>query len=233
MICTKVLPDHLRASDVRVAAEGSLSRLGTDYIDLLYVHWPNKEIPLEETLGEMTRLKEEGKIRAVGVSNFDLPLMQQALSITRIDALQPEFNLLERKVQLAGVLDFCKENQISVLSYNSIAKGILSGAFHFYGAKLDADDFRNQKPLFSKENLKIEEPLLRLLAELSEKYCASISRIAIAWVLAQHGMSSAIVGTQNENHFLDNLSASELQLDEADLEALNSCSSMVIERLVY
>lgn len=232
VICTKVLPEHLHASDVRMAAEGSLRHLGTDYIDLLYIHWPNKAIPLEETLGEMSRLKEEGKIRAIGVSNFDLDLMRQALSITRIDALQPEFHLLERSVQTDGVLDFCAENAISVLSYNSIAKGILSGAFHFYGAKLDEEDFRNQKPLFSKANMAVEQPLLELLSTLASKYEASISQIAIAWVLAQHGMSSAIVGTQNQKHFIDNISAVDLKLESSDIQKLDYCSSTVIERLV-
>lgn len=232
VICTKVLPEHLHAADVRTAAEGSLRRLQTDYIDLLYVHWPNKDIPLEETLGEMSRLKEEGKIRAIGVSNFDLPLMQQALSITRVDALQPEFHLLERKVQLSGVLDFCKENAISVLSYNSICKGILSGAFHFYGAKLDPDDFRNQKPLFTPANLQAETSLLESLRALAHKYHTSIACVAIAWVLAQPGMSSAIVGTQNERHFVDNLSAISVALEAADVELLNQSSLSVLEQLV-
>lgn len=232
VICTKVLPEHLHAADVRTAAEGSLRRLGTDYIDLLYVHWPNKDIPLEETLGEMSRLKEEGKIRAIGVSNFDLSLMQQALSITRVDALQPEFNLLERKIQFGGVLDFCHDNQISVLSYNSIAKGILSGAFHFFGAKLGAEDFRNQKPLFSAENMRAEQPLLNLLDATSKAHEASISQVAIAWVLKQRGMSSAIVGTQNEKHFINNLDAVDVELDASEVASLDECSRAVLEQLV-
>lgn len=232
VICTKVLPEHLRAQDVRISCEGSLRRLGTDYIDLLYIHWPNSDIPLEETLGEMDRLREEGKIRAIGVSNFNLPLMQKALSITRIDALQPEFNLLERKIQMTGVLRFCSRNEISVLSYNSIAKGILSGAFHFYGARLDESDFRNQKPLFSPENMEIERPLLELLAKLAAQYNVSISRISIAWVLAQKGISSAIVGTQNEKHFLDNLGAVDVELSAEDLEALTAQSEEILPQLV-
>ena len=232
VICTKVLPEHLHAKDVRTSCEGSLRRLGTDYIDLLYIHWPNSDIPLEETLGEMDRLREEGKIRAIGVSNFNLPLMKKALDITRIDALQPEFNLLERRIQMTGVLRFCSRNEISVLSYNSIAKGILSGAFHFYGARLDESDFRNQKPLFSPENMEIERPLLELLAKLAAQYNVSISRISIAWVLAQKGISSAIVGTQNEKHFLDNLGAVDVELSAEDLEALTAQSEEILPQLV-
>lgn len=227
VICTKVLKEHLHAADVRTATENSLRRLRTDYIDLLYVHWPNPDIPLEETLGEMDKLRSEGKIRAIGVSNFDVPLLEQALSITRIEALQPEFNLLERKIQDNGVMEFCDRNGISVLSYNSIAKGILSGAFHFYGAKLDADDFRNMKPLFSAKNMEKEIPLLGLLQNIAESHQASISQISIAWVLAQKGMSSAIVGTQNEKHFVDNLSAVEIELTTDELDQLNRVSREV------
>lgn len=231
-IATKVLPEHLHAADVRKAAEGSLRRLGTDRIDLLYIHWPNAAIPLEETLTEMNRLKDEGKIRAIGVSNFDLALLTQATAYAQIDALQPEFNLLERKVQFTDELTFCEEHKISVLSYNSIAKGILSGAFHFYGAKLDEADFRNLKPLFSAANMESERPLLELLAQCAKAHGASISQIAVAWVLAQRGMSAAIVGTQNEKHFLDNLNAVNVILTAEELSQLDQLSAGVIARLV-
>jgi len=232
VIATKVLPEHLHAGDVRKAAEGSLRRLGTDRIDLLYIHWPNPEIPLEETLDEMNRLKDEGKILAIGVSNFNLALLKKAVTLARIDALQPEFNLLERKVQSGGELDFCREHRISVLSYNSIAKGILSGAFHFYGARLDAEDFRNQKPLFSAANMAAERPLLDCLAAYAEAHRATISQIAVAWVLAQPGMSSAIVGTQNEKHFLDNLNAVDVTLTGEELTQLSRLSAEVVCGLV-
>ena len=231
VIETKVLPEHLRPADVRKAAEGSLKRLGTDYIDLLYVHWPNADIPLEETLGEFAKLKEEGKIRAIGVSNFDLALMKRAASITQIDALQPEYNLLQRKIE-SGVLEFCRQNQISVLSYNSVAKGILTGAFHFNGAKLDPEDFRNEKPLFSGENMQIELPLLNLLRDIAEAHKATISQIAAAWVLAQKGMSSAIIGTQNLTHFIENIGANDIELTDEELEELDKTSGEVIKKLV-
>lgn len=231
VIATKVLPDHLHKADVRKAAEGSLKRLGTDYIDLLYVHWPNANIPLEETLGEFDRLKEEGKIRAIGVSNFNLDLMKQAVKLTQIDALQPEYNLLQRDIE-SGVLQFCDENRISVLSYNSVAKGILTGAFHFKGAKLDAEDFRNEKPLFSAKNMETELPLLNLLKDIAEAHKATVSQTAAAWVLAQKGMSSAIIGTQNLTHFIENIDAIEIELTGEELKKIDSISKEVIGKLV-
>lgn len=230
VIATKVLPDHLRACDVRKAAEGSLKRLRTDYIDLLYVHWPNADIPIEETLGEFVRLKEEGKIRAIGVSNFSLEQLQEAIKITHIDALQPEYNLLQRKIE-DGLLAYCADHQVSVLSYNSIAKGILSGAFHFKGVKLDEADFRNEKPLFFPENIETERPLLECLREVGKRHQATISQVAAAWVLAQRGMSSAIIGTQNQAHFVENISSVDLGLTDEEIQEIGEISTKVIKGL--
>lgn len=230
LIATKILPQNLHAKDVRNSVKNSLERLQTDYIDLLYIHWPNKEIPLEETLTEFGKLKKEGIIRAIGVSNFSLELMQQAVQIEQIDALQPEYNLLERDIE-QGTLAFCEEHQISVFSYNSIAKGILSGAFHFYGAKLSAEDFRNQKPLFQAENMEIEQPLLEILKETAQKRQATISQIATAWILAQPGMSSALIGTQNPKHFVENLQAIDMELSNDEIHQIDKISKDVIAQL--
>ena len=231
VIATKVLPDNLRAADVRKAAEGSLKRLQTDYIDLLYVHWPNAGIPISETLGEFIKLKEEGKIRAIGVSNFSLEQLKEAMEITHIDALQPEYNLLQRKIE-DGLLSYCADNQISVLSYNSIAKGILSGVFHFNGVKLDAEDFRNEKPLFFPENLETEKPLMNSLKAVAQAHNGTISQIAAAWVLAQRGMSSAIIGTQNPRHVVENIHSVDIELTQEEIDVLNKTSSEVIGKLI-
>lgn len=231
VIATKVLPDNLRAADVRKAAEGSLKRLQTDYIDLLYVHWPNAGIPISETLGEFIKLKEEGKIRAIGVSNFSLEQLKEAMEITHIDALQPEYNLLQRKIE-DGLLSYCADNQISVLSYNSIAKGILSGVFHFNGVKLDAEDFRNEKPLFFPENLETEKPLMNSLKAVAQVHNGTISQIAAAWVLAQRGMSSAIIGTQNPRHFVENIHSVDIELTQEEIDVLDKTSSEVIGKLI-
>lgn len=230
VIATKVLPDNLRAAEVRKAAEESLRRLQTDYIDLLYIHWPNAAIPLSETLGEFIKLKEEGKIRAIGVSNFSLEQLKAASAITHIDALQPEYNLLQRRIE-DGILPYCADNQISVLSYNSIAKGILSGVFHFNGVKLDSEDFRNEKPLFSPENLETEKPLLNYLKETADVHKATISQIAAAWVLARRGMSSAIIGTQNPRHFVENIHSMDISLTQAEIDTLDKISNEVIGKL--
>ncbi len=230
VLATKVSKDHLRRDDLRRAVEKSLQRLRTDYLDLYYVHWPNPEIPLQETMTEMSRLKEEGIIRAIGVSNFSLSLLQQAQEYAQVDAIQPEYSLLQREIE-DGLLPYCREHSIAVMAYSPLTKGILTGAFHFGNAKLKEDDFRRSRRFFLPEHLEKEKELLLLLKEVAEAKGVSISRVALAWLLAQPGLTSAIVGTQNERHLLDNLQATELQLTQEELARLDQVSRKVIASL--
>ena len=228
VLCTKVSREHLHKADVIAACEGSLRRLGTDYIDLYYIHWPNADIAIEETMEAFNLLKQQGKIRAIGVSNFNKAQMEAVCRCAQLDALQPEYNLLTRGIE-AEDLPFCAENDVAVLTYNSIAKGILSGAFHFGGKVVT--DFRTAKPLFQPDALQKETPLLTLLRDVAADHGVTLSQVAIAASLAHAGVSSTIVGTQNEQHFLDNLAAAELVLTEAELTAIDETSARVIAAL--
>ena len=145
-----------------------------------------------------------------------------------LDALQPEYNLLTRGIE-KDVLPFCAQNSISVMTYNSIAKGILSGAFHFYGAQVT--DFRTAKPLFQPEALALELPLLNLLRDIAQAHSVTIAQVAIAASLSRKGVTSAIVGTQNPHHFLDNLAAADLVLQDDELSAIWETSDRVLRDL--
>lgn len=228
VLCTKVSKEHLHKNDVIAACEGSLRRLNTEYIDLYYIHWPNAEIDIGETMEAFLTLKEQGKIRAIGVSNFSVQQMQDAMRYAPLDALQPEYNLLTRGIEM-DVLPFCAQNSISVMTYNSIAKGILSGAFHFYGAQVT--DFRTAKPLFQPEALALELPLLNLLRDIAQAHSVTIAQVAIAASLSRKGVTSAIVGTQNPHHFLDNLAAADLVLQDDELSAIWETSDRVLRDL--
>lgn len=228
VLCTKVSKEHLHKNDVIAACEGSLRRLNTEYIDLYYIHWPNAEIDIGETMEAFLTLKEQGKIRAIGVSNFSVQQMQDAMRYAPLDALQPEYNLLTRGIE-KDVLPFCAQNSISVMTYNSIAKGILSGAFHFYGAQVT--DFRTAKPLFQLEALALELPLLNLLRDIAQAHSVTIAQVAIAASLSRKGVTSAIVGTQNPHHFLDNLAAADLVLQDDELSAIWGTSDRVLRDL--
>jgi aryl-alcohol dehydrogenase-like predicted oxidoreductase len=225
-IATKVAPAHLRANDVRNAITASLRRLGTDYVDLYYIHWPNKDIPLEETMGEMSKLKKEGLIRAIGVSNFTVPLLRQAMAVDRIEAIQNEWSLLQRNIEI-DIEAFCLENQISIMSYSSIAKGILTGAFHFGGSVLKESDFRSPRRLFLKEHLELEKPLLDAMKEIAERRQILISQLAISWLLHKKSLTSAIVGTQSEKHLMENIESLKVTLD-TEIATLDTISSQVV-----
>lgn len=231
-IATKVARENLSYADTIKACENSLRNLQTDYVDLLYVHWPSYEIPIEESMKAFNQLKKDGKIRAIGVSNFSIEQIIEAEKFAQIDALQPEYNMLERSIENSqngeSLLAYCAENKISILSYNSIAKGILSGIFHLYGKKLAEDDFRQQKMLFKPHNLKRQLPLLQKLESIAKNYDATVSQVAIAWVIAQNGMSSAIVGTQNIKHFEENIKAANLELSASEINQLDEMSKLVI-----
>ena len=230
VIATKVRKDNLKAADLRRAVEKSLSRLQTDYLDLYYIHWPNPEIPLAETITEMDKMRTEGIIRAIGVSNFSLAQLEEASNYARIDAIQPEYSLLQRDIE-TEILPYCRKNSIAVMSYSSIAKGILTGAFHLGKAQLKEDDFRRTRRLFLPEHLEKETELIMLLKEIADSQKATLSQIAISWLLRQEGLTSAIVGTQSEKHLLENIQASNIRLTPAELSQLDQVSRKVLASL--
>jgi aryl-alcohol dehydrogenase-like predicted oxidoreductase len=230
VIATKVSPSHLRASEVRASLQGSLKRLATDYVDLYYIHWPNAEVPIEETMTVLNQLKQQGLIRAIGVSNFSLDQLKAAAHIGRIDAIQPEYSLLQRDIE-TGILEYCRSASISVLSYSSIAKGILSGAFHLGGPGLGKDDFRARRRLFLDGQFELEADLIRALKEIADSRKATLAQVAIAWILHQKGLTSAIVGTQNEKHLLENVGAADVELSSGEIERLSATSTVVLNAL--
>lgn len=223
VIATKVSRANLAPADVRRSAEASLKRLNSDYIDIYYIHWPSHDIPVGETLREFNRLKEEKLIRAIGVSNFSLAQLQEAAEYARIDLIQPEYSLLHREIE-QGIVPYCLEHGISVTSYSSIAKGILTGAFHLYGKTLKEDDFRAKRRLFLPEHLELEKELIDVLKDVAEAHGKTLTQIAVAWVLAQPALTSAIVGTQNAAHVAENAAAAEIELTAAELERLDRAS---------
>jgi len=231
IIATKVAKTHLRANDIQTALEGSLRRLQTDYIDLYYIHWPNPDIPLEETMTKLAELRKSGVIRSIGVSNFSAAQLREALQYAPIDAYQPEYNLLSRDIE-AEIMPICSANQISILSYNSLAKGLLTGAFHMHGTVLAPEDFRKDKPLFRKENMLLEQDLISCLKKIAAEHEVSIAQVAIRWALEQPAMTSAIIGTQNARHFTDNIQAFSLSLSPQEVDVIRNASDRVIASLL-
>ena len=230
IIATKVSPENLNASSVRKSLEASLKRLRTDYVDIYYIHWPNPGIPMEETMSAFNKLKEEGLLRAIGVSNFSLEQLKEALKLGRIDLIQPEYSLLQRDIE-KGILPFCSENRISVMSYSSIAKGILTGVFHIGQTQLAEDDFRAPRRLFLKAHMEKESELIHAMKKIADTRKITLSQLAISWLLHKEGLTSALVGTQNQKHLIENIKAADIELTGDEMGNLDAVSMRVLNSI--
>jgi aryl-alcohol dehydrogenase-like predicted oxidoreductase len=192
-----------------------LRRLETDYIDLYQTHWQDSTTPIEETMGTLLALKREGKIRAIGVSNCTLDQVRQYRAVGPVDAAQEKFSLLHRDLE-HEYLPYCAQNHISVLAYSPLANGLLTG-------KVDPerifpeDDLRRNNPMFSRESrLRVRE-MFEHLAPVTRKYTFTDGQLAIAWTLAQPGITHALVGARDERQAEENAWAGSVLLAAADV----------------
>lgn len=199
-------PEYLRS-----ALEASLKRLGTDYVDLYYLHFPDNETPIAESVGELSRLKDEGKIRAIGVSNLNLEQLKEADQTTDISALQSGYNMFDRRVE-KDVLPYCAEHGISFIPYFPLASGFLSGKY-----KTTDPVPKRLTPEEFKERLAVIDQL-KLVAETKN---ATLPHLALAWLLAQDGVDAVIPGGRNPEQIQGIVKAAEVELTGADLASIN------------
>jgi aryl-alcohol dehydrogenase-like predicted oxidoreductase len=203
----------LKAASIRRECEASLKRLKVDVIDLYQVHWPEPEEDVEEGWQTVLKLKDEGKVRWVGVSNFDAAQMDRIAKSGPITSLQPPYSLVRRDVE-AEVLPYCLKNDIGVIVYSPMQSGLLSGAWtHERLAALPADDWRKEKnkhfqePLFTR-NLNLVE----LLRQIGTPHAKTPGEVAIAWALRHPAVTGAIVGARKPGQLLELVGAADLQL---------------------
>ncbi len=233
VIATKVFADHLKPEQVVEACERSLGNLGTDRIDLYQIHWPSGSfgsdvVPIADTLGAMTDLKQQGKIRAIGVSNFSRAQLEEATAVTRIDSIQPPYSLFWRQIEEeAGA--YCEQNKISILAYSPLAQGLLTGKFE-RGHTFEKGDNRAGNKLFKGENYERAQNALDNLRPLAEKYGVSLGNLALAWLIARP-QTSAIVGARNSAQAAQNALAGDVEIDEDDLEAIDEIGRTVTDHL--
>jgi aryl-alcohol dehydrogenase-like predicted oxidoreductase len=203
-------------------ADASLRRLGTDYIDLYQMHWPDVETraPIEETMGALDDLVRVGKVRYVGVSNFDVPLLQRAMKVRRIDSLQPKFNLLDPEAE-DELLPFCWEHGIGVVAYSPLASGLLGGRYTAY-TTFDPGDWRAHDREFTGEGLRRNLRIVHGLKEIAARSGRTVAQLAIAWVLANPAVTSAIVGVRRPDHLLSALPAVDWHLDGETLREIDA-----------
>ena len=233
IIATKVWAGNLKHDKLIEACERSLKNLGTDRIDLYQIHWPSGSfgseiVPIEETMGALTALKQQGKIRAIGVSNFSRAQLEEASQFGRIDSLQPPYSLFWRQVE-ADAAPYCIDNKISILAYSPMAQGLLTGKFK-RGHKFEEGDNRGANKLFQGETYERAQNALDKLRPLADKYGVTLGQLSLAWLIAQP-MTSAIVGARNAEQATQNAVGGDIDIDEDDLDAIDSFGRTVTDRL--
>ncbi len=210
----------LAADSIQREVEESLRRLRTDRIDLLQVHWPADDgTPIEEYWGALVRLREQGKIRAAGLSNHNVAQLTEAEQVGHVDSLQPPFSMIKRAA--AAEIGWCAEHQTGVIVYSPLQAGLLSGAMTAQRvAAMPADDWRSRNPEFAGDKLDRNLELAERLRPVAERHGTTQSAIAIAWTLAWPGVTGAIVGARRPVQLKGWIAAGSLRLDDADLDEL-------------
>jgi len=227
--CGRVWPEGVRdqlngdlsAASVRRECEASLRRLGVDVIDLYQIHWPDPDTQIEEAWAEIAKLADEGKVRHAGVSNFSVPQLKRVVPIHPVVSLQPQYNLIQRQIE-HDQLAHCREQNIGVVGYSTLAKGLLTGKVTAaWVADLPADDHRRRDPLYQPETLAQLDAPLRAFAALADEKNVSPAQLAVAWSFHQPGVTSAIVGARRPDQVTPLAAAMDLTLTEAELGLLD------------
>lgn len=218
----------LKAGSIRREVEASLKRLGVDRLDLCQVHWPafppgGPDPDLEEAWTTLAELKDKGRIRHIGVSNFDVPQMQRMQAIVPITSLQPPYSLLMRQVE-DRILPFCRENGIGVIVYSPMHNGLLTGKMTRERiAALPSTDWRvNMNPAFKEPHLTRNLQVVDKLREIGAQHDRSAGEVAVAWTLRQPAVSGAIVGVRRAEQVDGMVGAVELRLSEDEVQEIQA-----------
>lgn len=211
---------HRYSSKESVIAEceESLKRLNTDYIDLYQIHWSDKTTPVEETMEAVERLTQQGKIRAAGVCNFEADLASRAASCVQLASNQVPYSMVKRDIE-EELVPWCIQNQVSILAYSPLQRGLLTG-------KITADyqfnpgDNRPNTPHFTKENRLRVNDFLNKIKPLANEKNATLAQLVIAWTIAQHGITVALVGARNRKQTLENIGAMSVSLNQQEIDGI-------------
>jgi aryl-alcohol dehydrogenase-like predicted oxidoreductase len=212
---------RLKAASVRAECEASLKRLKVDVIDLYQIHWPEPDEDIEEGWGEVAKLKAEGKVRWIGVSNFSVSQMERIAKVAPIASLQPPYSMVRREIE-PEILPYCESHNIGVLAYSPMASGLLTGAWtKERHDNLPADDWRKtknpqfQEPLFSR-NLRLVE----LLRTIGSAHGCTPGQVALAWALRLPSVTAAIVGARKPGQLKELVGAADVKLSDAEIASV-------------
>ncbi len=210
----------LRRESVIAECNASLRRLGVECIDLYQMHWPEPDEEIEEGWQTLVDLKAEGKVRHIGVSNHSVSQMERLQAINPIASLQPPYSMIAPDVE-AEILPFCGRNEIGVICYSPMGKGLLTGAFTAArAAALSDKDHRSRDPRFQSPQLEINLAFVGQLATISDALGWTIPELAVAWVLRRSEVTSAIVGSRSPKQIEQTVVAGTRVLDQASIDAV-------------
>jgi len=212
----------LGAESVRAELEDSLRRLKLDVIDLYQIHWPDPDHQIEEGWEALAKLKEEGKVRFLGVSNFNVEQMKRVQKIAPITSLQPPFSLIRPAVE-EEILPFCKQHNIGVIGYSPMGSGLLTGKMNAERVnQLPEDDWRRKSSEFQEPKLSRNLELVALLREIGQAHHVEPGVVAIAWTLHNPAVTAAIVGARNGTQVEGIIAAASFQLTEPEFARIES-----------
>lgn len=217
-----------RPNVIRNTCESSLKNLRTDHIDLYYLHRVDPNVPLEDQLEALTRLKEEGKISEIGLSEVSAATIIKATKLASIAAVQSEYSLWTRNPE-NQVLDTCRENAIAFVAFSPLGRGFLAGALTA-NETFSENDIRRAMPRFNAKNLALNLELCEPLLRLSQTYGYTIAQLSLAWLLSKESQIIPIPGTQNIEHFHENFEAQNIKLSSYELSEIDR---LMNDRMVF
>lgn len=220
----------LKAASIRKECEASLKRLNVGIIDLYQIHWPQPDEDIEEGWSEMARLQKEGKVRYIGVSNFNVSQMKRALRIAPITSLQPPYSILAREIE-AETLPFARQQNIGVIVYSPMYSGLLAGSMTRERiAKLAPDDWRRRNENFQEPRLSCNLRLVQLLREIGDRHGRTPGEVAIAWTLHHPAVTAAIVGVRSPRQVEGVVGAMNFRLTEKEYEEIHAAQTMECQK---
>ncbi len=219
-IASKANADLLTPENAQKTVEESLKRLDIDYIDIYYIHWPKPGISVAKNMEALEALRRKGLIKYIGVSNFTTRHMDIARNAGTIDVFQPPYSLLWRNIE-SDLLPYCINNNIGVMTYSSIAMGLLSGKYTKASTFEDGDIRKDMVPLFKGDIYEKSLAAVENLKVIASKYDLTVAQAAINWVFSQQGIATAIVGARTPKQLEENLKATNFVISNEDLAAMS------------
>lgn len=210
----------LKRQSIRDECHASLKRLGVETVDLYQMHWPDPDEDVEEAWEEMARLTAEGKVRYLGISNFNVEQIKRVQKIHPVASLQPPYSMLHREVE-DELLDYCAQNNIGVIAYSPIQRGLLTGKFNQARlAGLALDDHRRRNPDFQEPKFGATLELVEHLEKIAERNGLTCAQLALSWVLRRPEVTAAIVGARRPEQIIETAPASDWNLSTEDIKEI-------------